>query len=272
MRSEHETDPLPEATYDRLRTNGHFEIPPATLARLALSAAAATAADNARGLVPTRADGYASSAELVGHAASLVADAQEVLDRAVVAERARGVSWAEIGEVLGGVSRQAAQERFRVRITEWEKGLDRPYIPSPGGRILNPQLPEAALSPRTVARRLDAWVTRHTEPADPDHGDRPVSAALDATRNRALALSAAVLATSRRLLDASIIRPGHPTTERILTERKIACYEAILVDKPGDVATLELLAGARTRLSELHAVSDTTDRQPSVIAEDSPER
>lgn len=248
----HERDPLPEATYDRLRKGGHFEIPPATLARLALSAAAATTADTARALVSTRADGYAHPAELVGHAASLVVDAQEALDRAVVAERARGVSWAEIGEVLG-VSRQGAQERFRVRIAEWEQGLDRPYVPGHGG-MMNPQLPEAALSPRTVARRLDAWVARHAEPADPDRGDRPVSAILDATRNRALALSAAVLATSRRLLDA---RAPRPTTERTLTERKVALYEAMLTERPGDVATLDQLAAARTRLAELQAASGT---------------
>ncbi|OHV29932.1 hypothetical protein BBK14_34065, partial [Parafrankia soli] len=194
---EHTTDPLGEAVYDRLRAGGHFSTPPAVLARLSLSSAAAEAARVAGGLVPTSADGYGSPAGLVEYAQRLVSDAQEVLAAAVVAARARGTTWEEIGEALG-ISRQAAQERFRTRIADWERGLDVPYLPGGGGRILNPQLPDAATAPGEVAASLDTWVTRHHSPGDPDRTDRPVSAVLDDHDGWALGLSAAVITSGRR--------------------------------------------------------------------------
>lgn len=254
------SDPLGEAVYDRLRDGGAFSTPPAVLARLSLSSAAAEAARVAGGLVPTSADGYGSPAALVEYAQRLVGEAQEVLAAAVVAARARGTTWEDIGEALG-ISRQAAQERFRVRVADWERGLDVPYLPGGGGRILNPALPDAASSPQTVAAQLDRWVARHHEPAGPDRADRPVSAVLDNRDGWALGLSGAVLASSRRLLDrTSRLAPaaGEVTThERTLAERKVACFEAMLVEKPGDVATLDALRDARAHLATLQAARDT---------------
>lgn len=256
----HESDPLPEGTYDRLRAAAHFTTPPALLARLAVSDAAADLADRAGGLVPTSSDGYRHRGDLVEDAAQLLSAAQEVLAQAVVAERARGATWEEIGDALA-ISRQAAQERFRVPAAAWERGLDRPYVPSAGGKILNPQLPHAALAPHTAAEHLDRWVHQRTQPGDPDRGARPVSAVLADRDGWALGLSSAVIASSRRLLDSTTRlepAPGEATHERTLAERKVALYEVMLVEKPGDVATLDQLAAARARLAELQAGASET--------------
>jgi DNA-directed RNA polymerase specialized sigma24 family protein len=51
--------------------------------------------------VPTYADGHLRPGELLEEATRLVAGAEATLRMAVVAERLRGTSWAEIGEALG---------------------------------------------------------------------------------------------------------------------------------------------------------------------------
>lgn len=52
-------------------------------------------------------------------AAVLVAEAQEVLARAVVYERARRVSWADTGKALG-VSRQSVYEKYSEAERAWK--------------------------------------------------------------------------------------------------------------------------------------------------------
>jgi hypothetical protein len=49
-------------------------------------------------------------------------EAQEYLRRAVWAARSQGASWAEVGEALGGVTKQAAQQRF----ADVDEGSERP--------------------------------------------------------------------------------------------------------------------------------------------------
>lgn len=256
---------LPESTYTHLRAAGHFAVPPTVLARLALSAEAADVADYARGLVPTESDGYARPGDVVENAARLVTGAQEVLTRAVIAERARGTSWADIGEALGGVSRQAAQERYRVHIADWERGLDAPYTHSAGGQILNAQLPEAALTPRTVATRLDEWVHRHHEPGDPGHDARPVSGVLDDPTGWDTRLMSAVLGASSRLVESLRRRlvPA-PIAEHVLLERRVAALEALLVTRPGDVETIDTLTDIRGRLNAIRGRGDDAPAGPGL--------
>jgi hypothetical protein len=63
-------------------------------------------------LPPTAADWLAEWRITIRQAASMVDDSDKQLRATVAAARAAGVSWRGIGDALG-VSRQAAQERFR---------------------------------------------------------------------------------------------------------------------------------------------------------------
>lgn len=133
--------------------------PRRALARLALSSAAAQLADRATGMVPTTGDEWSSGAEHVDQAVQLLDAAREVLDRAVVYARERGASWADVGEALGGMTRQSAHERHAATFAEWEAGLDEPWIRH--GTVVSPRLPDGAGDPDRTATRLDQWCTAH---------------------------------------------------------------------------------------------------------------
>jgi hypothetical protein len=180
-----------------------------------------------------------------------------VLAAAVVYERARGTSWTDIGEALG-VSEQAAQERFRTDIARFEAGLDDPYALGGVGQILKPNLPDAALAPRRVAARLDRWVLARRPPSERGAGrgrvgERPVSAGtVDRDDHRAAALSSAVRAAQDRLRESLQRRIRVPLiVERMLLEREVACWEAALIERPGDTGARDALGTARARLAEL---------------------
>jgi hypothetical protein len=97
---------------------------------------------------------------------------------AVVAERYRGTSWAEIGEALG-VTRQAAHERYADAEREVREAL---LFPGRDGEEPGAlgwwASPDGLAHPEETARDLDEWERRHREPTDPDRGDRAVSAGL----------------------------------------------------------------------------------------------
>jgi hypothetical protein len=258
QRSEAAQWDLSERVYERLRTDGHFALPPAMLARLVLSDVAAFLSDVARCLVPTEADGHAEGGEFADQASRVAAEAQVVLAAAVVYERARGTSWTDIGEALG-VSEQAAQERFRADVVSFEAGLDTPYTLGGVGQILKPNLPEAALAPRRVAARLDRWVLGRGRPDERGGagwgrvGERPVSAGtVDRDDHRAAVLSSAVRAARDRLSRSLQRRIRTPLiVERMLLEREVACWEAALIERPGDTDARDALGTARARLAQL---------------------
>src|SRR5215211_7484547 len=102
---------LPESLYEAMAKDGLFDLPPAALARLALSQAARELSDSARHFVPTTSDRHSQGGMMVEDAARLVSAGQYVLERAVIYERERGRSWETIGEALG-ITRQSAHERF----------------------------------------------------------------------------------------------------------------------------------------------------------------
>lgn len=133
--------------------------PRRALARLALSSAAADLADRATGMVPTSGDEWARGAEHVDQAVQLLDAAREVLHRAVVYARERGVSWADVGQALGGMTRQSAHERHAPTLAEWEAGLDEPWTRH--GTVVSPRLPDGAGDPDRTAARLDQWCTAH---------------------------------------------------------------------------------------------------------------
>jgi hypothetical protein len=57
--------------------------------------------------------------QLLRQAKRLADQAQELMEQAVVAERAKGTSWETIGEVLDGVTKSAAQKRYGARVNAW---------------------------------------------------------------------------------------------------------------------------------------------------------
>ncbi|MEU9271957.1 hypothetical protein AB0E04_42125 [Streptomyces sp. NPDC048251] len=61
----------------------------------------------------------AAPGQLLRQAKRLLDQAQKLVDQAVIAERMKDTSWETIGEVLGGVTKSAAQKRFGPRVKDW---------------------------------------------------------------------------------------------------------------------------------------------------------
>ncbi|WP_436778365.1 hypothetical protein [Yinghuangia sp. YIM S09857] len=116
------------------------------LARIALSAHAATLARRAAALIDPLQDPPADpDATLLIQAANLVALAAGAHRAAVVHERARGAAWSEIGRQLG-VARQTAQERFGSAVEDWTHRLAQDRSPA----VLDP-----TVLGRVLRRRAD---------------------------------------------------------------------------------------------------------------------
>ncbi|MEV5903402.1 hypothetical protein [Streptomyces sp. NPDC052127] len=92
---------------------------------------------------PEEADGYPRPGavnrppgDLLRQAAQLSDAAEALVETAVIAERAKGTSWEVIGEVLGGVSKSAAQKRWGQVIAKWrETNEGHPYERHPFARL-----------------------------------------------------------------------------------------------------------------------------------------
>lgn len=148
------------------------------LARLAFSAAAAQLADRARSRVPTNDDGGLRPGELVEGARSLLVAAADLVEKAIIFERERGTSWAELGEVLD-ISKQAAQQRHGQALEDWREGVNHALTVSEG-RLVFAHVPgEGGEAPAEVAERLDAWCLQYTGRHNKPHGPTPVSAGLE---------------------------------------------------------------------------------------------
>lgn len=248
---------LPEDLYQEMTDNGLFDTPPEALARLALSQAARSLADQARSLVPTTADRSAGIGEFVEKAQQLVSQAEEVLVRAAVYERERGRSWEDIGKALG-ITRQSAQDRFAEDVAAWHDGLDQPYLMLTDGSARIANLPDGAEAPTAYIQALDQWCERHTDPTDgvPDEGrDRQVSANLVEEHRRIRALTKAVLDQGRRLLDRHGAGPfgiaPNPVAKRTYWERKVRLEERLAAERPGDPTAQQAAADARAYLDDL---------------------
>ncbi|MEU0424277.1 hypothetical protein ABZ235_11785 [Streptomyces canus] len=82
--------------------------------------------------------------QLLTQAKRLMDQAQKLVDQAVIAERARGTSWETVGEVLGGVTKSAAQKRYGVRYREWaDQNEEIVYESGDGLGTPKPQFPLA---------------------------------------------------------------------------------------------------------------------------------
>ncbi|MFG2840142.1 hypothetical protein ACGFYE_34665 [Streptomyces zaomyceticus] len=144
------------------------------LARLVLCDHAADVADGAAGLVATANDPDTGLGGRVSQAVQLVELAERALASAVIYERERGSSWAEIAQYLG-IGPAEAEERFAANLDGWNTAFDIPYRLDDTGRKRVPQLPTAAYDPAWACDRLDTWAGNRLVLVD---DERPVSSGL----------------------------------------------------------------------------------------------
>jgi hypothetical protein len=138
------------------------------LARLVLCDHAVDVADSARGLVATRHDPHTGPGGRVSQAFQLVELADRVLTSAVIYERDRGSSWAEIAQYLG-IDATEAEARFASDLDDWYTAFEVPYRLDETGRKRVPQLPTAAYDPAWACNRLDRWACLQRLGIDDEH-------------------------------------------------------------------------------------------------------
>lgn len=105
----------------------------AALARLVLSNASIGLAGGAGNLAITRFDDQTGPGGRVSEAAALRRSADRLLVRAVIFERERGSSWADIAHYLD-TDTAAARERFTPEIDRWQSAFEEPYHLDKTGR------------------------------------------------------------------------------------------------------------------------------------------
>ncbi|WP_333774852.1 hypothetical protein [Streptomyces sp. IBSBF 3136] len=147
---------------------------PQGLARLVLCDHSVDVADGAAGLVATENDPDTGPGGRVSQAFQLIELAERVLVSAVIYERERGSSWAEIGQYLG-IGPTEAEERFAADLDRWKTAFDVPYRLDETGRKRVPQLPTAAYDPAWACDRLDRWAGNRLILVNDEH---PVSSGL----------------------------------------------------------------------------------------------
>lgn len=126
--------------------------PDVALARISL-------ADQAIGITERAVDLVAGAAgddplDLVAAAQELRSEAARVAAGAVVAARAAGKSWTEIGAVLG-VTKQAASDRFKDAEDRFKSGLIAPVAAEP---LTLSELAQGLSDPAATVAGLDQWL------------------------------------------------------------------------------------------------------------------
>lgn len=220
------------------------------LARLAMSAAACELSDAARAAVPTSVDayhhdhGHCDGGSWLEVAARIAAEGRDFLTATVVFERLRGATWEEIGKALGGITRQAAHDRYGTAVAEWEARAIRAWLNPDSASQLGP----AVGDPAGTIRRLNEWVTGH-EGTERDAHEDQVGLGLGA--NTLHDHYKLVIAAARLLLDTSTPAEERATLELAYARRKAELY-ARMNAKSNEKAQ-RLFAEIRARLTELEA-------------------
>jgi hypothetical protein len=227
------------------------------LARLAFSAAAAQLADRARARVPTNDDGGLRPGELLDEARSLFVAAQELLEKAIIFERERGTSWAELGEVLD-ISKQAAQQRHGQAVEDWTDGVNQ-ALAVVGERFTFAHVPgEGGDAPAELAERLDAWCLQYTGKHNKPRGPKPVSGGLE------LAGTAEQVVLLNRLAQR-MTSERDPATLRAFHAAKAAFMASLAEDAPEDVEAQREAARSQRELDTLKN-TEKNDRKARVLS------
>jgi hypothetical protein len=226
---------------------------PAMLARLAYSHAAQELSERLVTEAATYADEYGRGAFLAEEAATILSEAQALLEAAVVADRLRGVSWLAVAEALN-LSADAATNRFGSAERRCREALLFPHRSSKNGGPGYTLTTYAVEEPDRVRERLDAWVVEHRRSSGPDRDEpEPVT--------RGLAPMARTWITERigqvlELSDALMKRElpdgvRYREAERRHAELKVELYEAMAAERPASRDVQQQLAQARERLADL---------------------
>ncbi|MBD2829901.1 hypothetical protein ID875_21290 [Streptomyces globisporus] len=197
---------------------------PKALARLALSYELRELADRAAAGVPTGSDEYDEPGEEVAEAFALVHQAQEVLVRAVLYERARHTSWEAIAEQLD-MKKQSAHERYREAEQTWKDALHEPFNPIPPGARFPYnylRLHEAAYEPIKAGRDLDEWAQERGQGEHAVTGGLPTLSLLDEMGQVLDGLS---------YLYRDMHKRPDPAARLRLTERKAALLDRIAIEE-----------------------------------------
>jgi hypothetical protein len=213
------------------------------LARLAFSAAAAQLADHARGRVPTYDDSGLRPGELLDEARSLVVAAQELLEKAIVFERERGTSWAELGEVLG-VSKQAAQQQHGQAVDDWTVSVNLALTVADGGVVFAHVPGEGGDTPAELAERLDAWCAQYAGKHNRPRGTNPVTEGLE------LAGSAEQVVLLNRLAQR-MTNEQDPAKQRAFHTAKAVLMASLAEETPEDVEAQRAAARSQRELDTL---------------------
>jgi len=154
-----------------------------TNARLAHAAAAHELSEQLISEGSADADGYGRGAFLTEAAHRVYTDTRALLAAAVVADRLRGASWAEVGDALG-ITRQSAHERFDDAEREFREAVLFPHRqPEHGGRGYS-VAPYAVEQPDVVRERLDQWVVENRRSSGSDRTEpEPFTLGLAAMRD-----------------------------------------------------------------------------------------
>jgi hypothetical protein len=168
----------------------------------------------------------------------------------VVAARAAGTSWEDIGTALG-ITRQSAHNRFIEAERHWKDVLAHPEGTNTDG-LRYSRLPHGADDTAAVAADLDAWVIRHRERTDVlgAHPDAPVSGNL--RRMGPLDEDLHLSVRLRALLDEQPL--SLPVDELIaIYERQAVLAERLAAGGVEPAGNREHAARAGARAAELRA-------------------
>lgn len=227
------------------RDTERYAYSPKALARLVLSYELRELADRAAAGVPTGSDDYAEPGEEVGDALSLVHQAQEVLTRAVLFERAKGTSWEAIAEQME-MKRQSAHERYREVEQAWKEALHEPFNPvPPGTRVPTDflRLHAAAYAPLDAGRSLDEWAKERGKGEHAVTGGLPTLSLLDEMSQ---------LLDGLKYLYRDMYKRPDPAARLRLTERKAALLDRIAVEEGRPEAAVQA-EEARALAAQLRA-------------------
>lgn len=227
----------------------------ASLARIAAAAELRDVVDAARALMDSTADHWQRPGEMAETGHTIMELARAALRYIVVHERLKGSSWAAIGEGLGGVSKQAAQEAYGPAEKKFRRdlllGWLLPTYPPFDGSLLE------SISMGNVdgdVDQLNEWYAERQPPLEPKR-DNAIGAGLK--RMQCTEAVGLLAAASALIADPGAALGGSERHQLEIgaARRKIELYEEMLTLIPDDEDTMDVLAGARVRLGELEAVA-----------------
>jgi hypothetical protein len=237
---------------------------PRMLARLAHAEAAHELSERLVEVASTHADSWGRGAFLTEEAWQVLSEANDLLAAAVVTDRLRGASWSEVGEALGGMTKQSAHTRFAEAEREFREALLFPHRhPEPPPALGNTVAPYAVLEPDRVRERLDEWVVEHRRSSGPSRDEpEPVTRGLaELAHTRTLDLMGQVLELSGMLIhDKLPAGVSREEARRRHAELKVDVYERMVAERPDDKDVGLQLMQAREEFEALNATRGTTQR------------